>query len=343
MWQVDNQTPFGALGYFVRDRAGAEHWVLAVRAGYLVNAAGEAQIADEQPPPRLAPDYADERAEEMSAEADLAPFRPLVDVTLSGVACRPGLVRARSCDVGVEIGGFRKMARVFGPRQATRRNDRLIIDGPDEFDRLSLTWRAALGGKDAFAKDPAGAVCEHNPIGKGFIKDWNALRNGDALPLPEIENPAQLIVPGQKPPPPHGFGPLMRAWRPRVDHAGTYDGAWQAARAPLPPEDFDDKFHQAAPADQQISHEAVAQVRLAGFHPDGPYGFELPRVTLKATTKLGAEQIESRFKLIGLHIRASHRRFDMVWNASVPCNGRDHQLKWSRVRLLPRVAPGMAG
>ena len=51
---------------------------------------------------------------------------------------------------------------------------------------------------------------------------------------------------------PAGFGPIARHWEPRVRWAGTYDKRWQRTRKPLLPDDFDDRFHQCAPEDQQV-------------------------------------------------------------------------------------------
>jgi hypothetical protein len=46
------------------------------------------------------------------------------------------------------------------------------------------------------------------------------------------------------------FGPVPRDESPRADFAGTYDANWARDRMPLLPEDFDPRFHQAAPKKQ---------------------------------------------------------------------------------------------
>ena len=57
MWQVENRTPFAAAGDWVRDRDGAEVWLVAVRCTFLVRPDGTTVVADEQDPPVLAPKY----------------------------------------------------------------------------------------------------------------------------------------------------------------------------------------------------------------------------------------------------------------------------------------------
>ncbi len=52
---------------------------------------------------------------------------------------------------------------------------------------------------------------------------------------------------------PTGLGVTGRAWSPRLQHAGTYDEAWLKKIWPYLPKDFDFRYWNGAPADQQIS------------------------------------------------------------------------------------------
>src|SRR5262245_60706553 len=45
---------------------------------------------------------------------------------------------------------------------------------------------------------------------------------------------------------PFGFGFFPKNRPPRLGYAGTYDAKWTESRCPLLPEDFDDRFFQAA-------------------------------------------------------------------------------------------------
>lgn len=123
-------------------------------------------------------------------------------------------------------------------------------------------------------------VCLSNPVGCGWLhKRWfKALRKArlarpKTLPTPQIEwpNDSPLSTPLMAKHPkgeldaramariaraygrsPAGFGPLGKAWAPRLALAGTYDARWLDERHPRLPEDFDFAYWNGAPADQQI-------------------------------------------------------------------------------------------
>ena len=51
---------------------------------------------------------------------------------------------------------------------------------------------------------------------------------------------------------PVAFGPLGRGWPLRARFGGTYDDKWLKDDFPFLPKDFDERYYQAAPEDQQI-------------------------------------------------------------------------------------------
>jgi hypothetical protein len=55
MWMLDNQTAYAVERNWVRDKNGRHHWVVAVKATFDVGQDGRLTLADEQPPPALAP------------------------------------------------------------------------------------------------------------------------------------------------------------------------------------------------------------------------------------------------------------------------------------------------
>jgi hypothetical protein len=74
------------------------------------------------------------------------------------------------------------------------------------------------------------------------------------------------------------FGAIGRNWPPRVSHAGTYDQEWLDEQAPFWPDDFDYRYFQAAPPDQQIPYPAGGEeIVLKNLTPDGHVAFRLPR------------------------------------------------------------------
>ena len=51
---------------------------------------------------------------------------------------------------------------------------------------------------------------------------------------------------------PAGMGAIPRHWAPRIALGGTYDDNWVNTRWPLLPRDFDERFWNCAPQDQQL-------------------------------------------------------------------------------------------
>lgn len=336
MWQLDNRTPFAAKGCMARDRFGAEHWIVAVRASFVLR---PDQLLDIVPAPvRLGPEYSQDDTSSLQAESDIAPFRPRADVLITGTACASSDAAAKVVDVHVRVGALDRRARVFGRRLLRRgRGGRHILEGIEPFVGLPLTWRAALGGPDPFAEPGSAAADPHpeNPLGIGWTSRWAKLPDGAEMALPRIEDPAHPVGLGRPLPSPHGLGPVQPGWRPRITLAGTYDEAWRTKRAPLPPVDFSDAFHQAAPAAQVYPDllRGGETVEVEGLHSNGAYRFRLPQIILETRTRIGRDTHTGRPRLISATIDGTAQTLDLTWNASTPCNGRDHLVEGSLVRL----------
>ncbi len=342
MWQGKSNTAFSAQGYFIRDRAGAEHWVAALRASFDIAPSGLVRIADEQAPVLLAPEYADDEAQELKSESDIAPFKPRQDFIMRGTACLPGMAETRGLIAELAIGRMNKRAAVSCPRRVRVRDSRLTLEQGSAFGGVALTWRNSLGGPDAAKGSAQEADTEWaNPIGRGWTKQWSKLPEGAEILLPLIENADERVETGRPLPAPFGFGAVQPHWLPRRSHAGTYDEAWQKGRAPLLPDDFDDRFHQSAPLDQQLDLKGGEPVSAVNLHPDGPFSFRLPQIILEATTRVGRESHETRMRLITVELDTENKTVAMVWNTLVPCNGRDTEVEGSVIRL--KQMAGVAG
>jgi hypothetical protein len=340
MWQVENNTPFAAQAYFVRDQNGFEHWVVALRASFLIHSTGALVIDEPQEPVKLAPVYGDSQAQELTIESDLAPFRPGVDFTVSGMAVAPNSRPFRQLLIGFRIGAAAKMAMAFGRRiikkTSGKRSSDWILYRDEAVDSVPLSWRMAMGGLDPLVTPGHVVTYEFNPIGKGWLHRYDLVPEGTLLDLPQIENVGQFFQPSSPPPLPFGFGALQPGWRPRLDYAGTYDSAWERHRAPLLPTDFSPRFYNAVSADQVLDLRGGEAIALEGLHPEGSYQFSLPRLFFRATTHLGREKPSSAMRLIAVQIDATTKRLGMVWNAQVPCNNKDHKVE-KTVVVMKRV------
>ena len=90
MWHVDNRTPFAAERGWVRDRNGAEVWLVVVKCT-LVKPDGSTELSADQPPPLRVPEYHGEPGtSSLKYEADLVLTKITTDVTVIGQAHAPG-------------------------------------------------------------------------------------------------------------------------------------------------------------------------------------------------------------------------------------------------------------
>src|SRR5262249_34707265 len=113
------------------------------------------------------------------------------------------------------------------------------------FVTMPLVWERAYGGVAANSTEQKPVFDVRNPIGCGFENDPGV---AVGRPLPNIEDPGQPLTRLSDRPRPMGVGPVARHWQPRVRFAGTYDEAWTRQRAPLWPDDFDERFFCGAPS-----------------------------------------------------------------------------------------------
>jgi hypothetical protein len=137
------------------------------------------------------------------------------------------------------------------------------------------------------------------------------------------------------PPRPVGFGPIAPAWLPRRTLAGTYDAAWEERRKPLVPDDFDDRFYQAAPEDQQARGYLIGgeEVELRNLTPSGPLSFCLPKVALGFRTQFVRAPENHIGNIHTVLIEPDQKRLIMVWHTAVPCEHRLYTLKGATVFL----------
>ncbi|ENA0608835.1 DUF2169 domain-containing protein [Enterobacter bugandensis] len=113
---------------------------------------------------------------------------------------------------------------------------------------------------------------------------------------------------------------MGRTWLPRRSLAGTYDRAWLEHVHPALPKDFDFRYWNGAPLDQQIPYPTPgAGVCLSGFHADGDIAFTLPRGQAEILLRLNTgELIPQRMWIDTLHIDADARRVALSWRFMLP-------------------------
>lgn len=317
-----NFTPYAA-GYAPgRLSDGRRCMVLVARATYRLPADPDtaATLADQQLPPAEADAWAGDPAASVPLhEADYVPFKPCCDVLLHGSAqCPDERPRAR-LPVGLAVGThLRKRAEVVGERLWEQHRNRCQPGPAEPFTRLPLTWERAFGGTGT---DADGRVFCHreNPRGRGYAPGQPAAgRVG--TPLPNLEAPGRPLTAPVDDYPVLGFGPVARHWWPRAGYAGTWDDAWRAARMPGLPVDFEERFYQCAPADQQIPWPHGGEVvELWHLTATGYCRFALPRVAvaMSAIARNG-ERIALTPALDTLVLLPDAGLFTLLWRAHLP-------------------------
>jgi hypothetical protein len=208
-------------------------------------------------------------------------------------------------------------------------------DGADSVPKANrLTDIQKAGHPDSEHAPLAHQVFEVNPLGKGFITSWYAqAKRPDRYPVPQITDPrypisaenfasmisgnADLTAPQFLP---AGFGFTGRAWQPRLSKAGTYDEAWLKERHPNLPHDFDFRYWNAAPADQQIPYPRLPlSVALQGLSPQGEIRFSLPGHEAFVLLRMNDGMLlPHAMNLDTLHIDANKLEVTLCWRFLLP-------------------------
>ena len=338
MWQVDNRTPFAAERGWVRDRDGAEIWLVAVKATFDILTDGTTAVAKEQPPVlRVAEHYGDPGKSSVKYDADLVLTKKTTDVIVVGHAYAPTGRTVTHADVGFRVGPVQKMLRVFGDRTWNA----IGMSAPTPFERMPLVYERALGGVDLKSKTPEKDWEWRNPVGTGFAV---SSRNATELRLPNVEDPKRLVGSWDDRPAPAGFGAIASHWQPRVGFAGTYGEHWMKTRQPLLAEDLDDRFFQSAPVDQQTPEflrggEPVVLLRLT---PQGDLRFVLPKLYFGFETRFydGSREIHKNRKFHTVILEPDFPRVSLVWHTALPCHFKVQKLERTIVTLKTDLSTG---
>jgi hypothetical protein len=320
--ELENATPMQA-GYTQGLRPdGRELLVAVIKGTFTLPRNGEPpKLADEQLPLVEADVFGGEPG--FSAplyESDYAPHKPRCDVTLNGSAHAPGGKRTTRVSVGIKIGRVAKVFDVVGDRRWEAGLGGVGPGPAAPFETKPISYDVAFGGVDRFSEDPS----EHdafmaNPCGVGFRK---GLTTGpiDGTPMPNTEERGKPVKSPLGRYPPMSLGPMGRGWAPRYELAGTYDEDWLENVFPFLPADFDERYFQCAPEDQQTDHLVGGEtVTLVNLTPDGRRVFELPRMEVPVHFFLrNGERVDASPRADTLHLDPDAERFVMVWRAHLP-------------------------
>ena len=338
MWMLDNQTPFAADRGWVRDKNGAEVWIVAVKGSFLIAPDGSLSLAATQEKVLHAPKYRGAPGKSaLLYPEDLVHLKPTSDILLHGHAYAPQGQPSPQMDVLMKVGPVSKVVRVFGDRFWRVGLIGLKISDPEPFVRMPLTTERAFGGRDEnFPEEKDFKWDPRNPLGTGFGTDAAHVAGHR---LPNIESLRELISSWKDRPAPACFGPIARDWMPRVRYAGTYGQKWEKERQPLLPEDFDERFFQCAPEDQRPPHHLKGgeTVELVNLSSTGVLRFALPRVTLSFRTIFTDGEETHRAVIHTVIIEPDVPRVIVVWHTHLPCHPRVLKLRTTIIRRKLRL------
>lgn len=314
MWSLTNHTPYAAERNWTRDKTGVHHWVVAVKATFDIDRSGQLSLADVQEPPALAPEYrGDPGNSSLLTESDLLYVKPRTDVLLCACAHAPKGRAVATVPVSLRVADLEKTLLVHGTRVYYRGAVGMTTSAPRPFVTSPIEWESAFGGTDTTHPDARKHRIDlRNPVGRGVAAEPVRLENQMAHTIEyPTGNPAKIG--------PAGFGPVASFWSPRLERAGTYDERWERSKKPLLPDDYDDRFANAAPEDQQPAKplRGGEPVTLVNMTPEGTLRFELPKIFLAFSSKIRGRVEEHRARLATVLIEPERMKLVMVWQSTL--------------------------
>lgn len=302
--------------------SGRELLVIVIKGTFVLPTPGEeVRLHDEQLPLVMADTFTGEPGFSAPVyEVDFAPRKQSCDVLLLGSAYAPEGRPTTAVDVSLRVGTMTKSIHVVGDRTWEARVTGIRATPPRSFLQQPITYDVAFGGVDQESDYPS----EHdaylpNPVGRGFRKH---LKHAwvDGRPLPNTEAPGQAVTWPADRYRPMAFGPVGRSWAGRKEYAGTYDQHWLDAVFPFLPQDFDDRYFQAAPTDQQVLFsKSPMDVTLVNLTPDGLLQFALPyfEAPVNVFPKHGDRE-DLNATLDTILLEPDQKRFTMTWRVARP-------------------------
>lgn len=333
MLQLANETPMRVVMTLMPDRRGVESLVVLVKGTFSLDEAP--RLLDAQLPLQVGDVWrGDPGSGSLRLPNEYHPPKPSTDVLLYGHAHTPDHRPRASMEVSLRVGPVQRVVRVWGDREFTGQTSGQVITAPQPFAAMPLCWERAYGGRS-----PDGAFVEaRNPVGVGALPD--DLRRAAPFrgaPVPNLEDPADPFVAPGRPATPVCFAPVAPTWAPRSLRVGTYDDAWDRARAPFLPDDFDDRHYQCAP-DELVPARPLAgaePIALEGLSPRGAVSSRVPQVAFDAAAVIAGVRVPLGLTLDTLCLEPDEQRMSVIWRVQHVVDKRALSIASVRVALRP--------
>lgn len=310
--------------------SGRELLVVVVKGTFVLPTQGEqAQLHAEQLPLVMADTFTGEPGlTALVYEVDFAPRKRACEVLLIGSAHAPEGHQVTRVHVGLRVGPMKKSFDVVGDRVWEAGVTGIGASMPQYFSRMPVSYDLAFGGADRYSEDES----EHdaylsNPVGRGWHKHLKTAWV-DGTSLPNTEEVGKIVNSPSDRYKPMALGPLGRGWSQRARFAGTYDQQWLDDVFPFLPKDFDERYYQAAPEDQQLPvPKGTMEVMLSGFTSDGVRQFMLPHfeAPVHVFPRAGGRE-DHVAKLDTIVFEPDAERFTMTWRVARPLKKSIHEI-----------------
>ncbi len=320
--KIVNTTPLPVLTMPTMGPDDTPILTIVVKGTFFIKTGQPAILSKEQLPILVADELSDpEKASSPRFEDDMAPHKPRADVVVVGKAKVPGDRQVTSIDVGFQVGSLGKLIRVFGDRFWFKKGlfGSLAPSAIVPFSEMELAYERAFGGMDR----QFGIFCPQNPVGRGLYGEKTKPEEVEKKPLPNLEDPHNLINAWKDRPTPMGFGFLGKAWEPRLALMGSYDENWKNERSPERPKDFSFEFFNAAPRDQQVEGYLQGNESVELFHltSEGRGSFQLSG--LRPTVKYSGNWADAGESQVAMHLDTlclmpEQECLYQVWRGSIP-------------------------
>lgn len=262
---------------------------------------GKAKIADDQLLPtgdEFFPDD-EEQTGSLFYESDFAYIKPKADVLLVGKCHTPKQQAMSACPVSLSVGEYSKELAVYGNRFWKKVLINAEMSEPHSFTEMDLRYERSFGGKDH----------KNNPVGRGACKEDVTIAD-NVLPVPNIQDPEDMVTSPFQKKFPAGFGALNRTWRHRSEKLGTYNNKYQKTRWPWFPDDMQQDYFNAAPPDQQFKGFLKGDESLVfeNLHPKlSQYKSQLPGLRLRCFIRTVDSETKKR------HFEEVDLNLDTLW------------------------------
>lgn len=321
---------------------------VVVKRTFHIKHGGVAERCEADHELRKADAYYDDGDPEWSTvqyEYELAPFKPVVDIVVTGKAYAPGGVATKQMAASVRVASHEKSIVVFGNRECHYRENMLpTFSEAKPFTEMEIRYERAYGGKDQTSDPDIPFFYPRNYMGTG-IAVLNIRDTIEGLALPNLEDPDDLLTPERiilggpeswpVQPLPQGFGWFQRTWYPRCAFAGSYpayvdvDTVTTEERLGLLPKNhvalakqfklpsYHPRLNNGASHGMFISEiKGDEKVSLRGLSRDGLLEFVLPGEAPDITLDIGFGAKQLQAKLDTVSIRPDDLELDLIWRGA---------------------------